>query len=455
MIQSKLTSSLASSSVTRATSALTLGLCASLLGCSGDSVNMGENDAELSPLPSASRCLESTSIEGDVIVGSQAEVDALEGCEVIEGSLHVEAFEAADLRPLHALTTVRETLDIGSTEFFTPEDWEAPGAAEAQALREHWLTSLQGLESLQSVGSLRMTGYAGQDVDPLSNLQHITGGELMIQNSSELEHLEGLRNAKGIHNLYVTGCRSLYDINPLALPEQMTDLRLEFSGIAQLDEPDLQYVSGTVWLDHTELRNLDGLSNLTDVGALYLEANFSLQNVDGLNGLTSAELMEFEHNVRLTHLPEFLNLYRLESFRAVYHPLLTTLPTFPALWNRSRGVYGELIEQDPRTAIILQPDLFDISGNALVTAVTVPAGWFNGGAVIIEDNPVLTRIDFTEQSSIEYLSIQNNAALGAVGLGLLDTVSRLDVIDNPNLSVSVFEPVRTFETNTSGNAAAP
>jgi hypothetical protein len=145
----------------------------------------------------------------------------------------------------------------------------------------------------------------------------------------------------------------------------------------------------------------------------------------------------------------------LDSFRAVFHPLLATLPTFPALYNRSRGVYGEVIAQDPKLAILLQPDLFEVSGNALVTAVTVPAGWFSGGAVIILDNPVLSRIDFTEQRSIEYLSIGNNAALDAVGLGALDAVSRLDLIDNPNLPLSVFEPVRTFETNASGNAAEP
>jgi hypothetical protein len=376
MIQSKLTSPLASWSVTRATSAATLGLCASLLGCSGDSVNMGENEAEQSALPSTSRCLESTSLEGDVIVRTQADVDALEGCEVIEGDLHIAAFEGADLRPLHALTTVREKLDIGSTEFFTAEDLEGSDAAAAQALQQHWLASLQGLESLESVGALRMTGYAGRDVDPLGNLQHITGGELMIQLNSELERLEGLRNAKGIHNLYVTGCPSLYDIEPLALPEQMTGLSLDFCGVGQLDEPDVHYISGTLRLDHTELRNLDGLSNLTDVGSIYIEANFSLQNVDGLNGLMGAEVMEFEHNIRLTHLPEFSNLHMLDSFRAVFHPLLATLPTFPALYNRSRGVYGEVIAQDPKLAILLQPDLFEVSGNvpvSLWTGSSVPA----------------------------------------------------------------------------------
>jgi hypothetical protein len=103
----------------------------------------------------------------------------------------------------------------------------------------------------------------------------------------------------------------------------------------------------------------------------------------------------------------------------------------------------------------VQPDLFEVSYNAQISAVTVPAGWLSGGAVLINDNPALTRVDFTNQTTIEYLSLQNNPALAAVGLGALDTINRIDVVDNPNLQFSVFEPVRTFEAAASGNATEP
>src|SRR5688572_14151114 len=75
MIQSTFISTPTSRPVTRATGATTLALYASLLGCSGESVNMGENGVEPSPLPSSSLCLASTTIDGDVIVRSQEEVD--------------------------------------------------------------------------------------------------------------------------------------------------------------------------------------------------------------------------------------------------------------------------------------------------------------------------------------------------------------------------------------------
>jgi hypothetical protein len=294
-----------------------LGFWASLLGCSGESVNMGENDVQPTPLPSSSRCLESTTLLGDVIVRNQEEVNSLEGCEVIEGDLHIVAFEGADLHALHALTTVRAKLNIGSTEVLTQEEWESPDLAAAQALRERWLESLHGLEALESVGTLSLNGYAGRDVDPLSSLQYITDGLLDIQNNRELEGLEGLRNAKGIRSLYVGGCPDLYGIEALSLPEQMTDLRLEFTGLSRLGELDVHTITGTLSIDHTELRNLDELSSLTYAGLIYIEANFSLQNADGLNGLGQAESIEFEHNVRLEHLPEFSSLRLLDYFRAI------------------------------------------------------------------------------------------------------------------------------------------
>ena len=58
---------------------------------------MGQNEAEPSPLPSSSRCLDSTTLEGVVVARNQAEVDSLEGCQVIDGELHIVPFEGADL----------------------------------------------------------------------------------------------------------------------------------------------------------------------------------------------------------------------------------------------------------------------------------------------------------------------------------------------------------------------
>jgi hypothetical protein len=94
-----------------------LALGASLLGCSADTVNMGEDGVHVEPplqLPSHSRCRESTIIDGDVVaIRTQEGIAELEGCTTINGDLAISAFEGADLRPLHALTSVLGSLDLG------------------------------------------------------------------------------------------------------------------------------------------------------------------------------------------------------------------------------------------------------------------------------------------------------------------------------------------------------
>lgn len=448
MIQTNLGFACATRRITHAAGAALLGVLAPLLGCSDDGVNMGQNSLEPPPppLPSSSRCLESTAIEGDVIVRNQEDLVALEGCQVIEGSLHVVAFEGADLGPLYALTAVRDTLDIGGGWVLVDD----PETAVPDR-SEYWLASLHGLESLESVGTLSITGHMGQDVDALANLRHVTSGVLMIELNRALADLGGLRNATVLRSLYISGCPALEGIEPLELPERMTDLVLDFSGIRRL-ELGVRDITGQLHLDHTELRDLDGLSSLESVGELHVVANFSLEDVGGLNGLRRADSMLFELNPRLTRLPEFSSLTWLESLHVAFHDGLTALPEFPMLNVHTRGFEVEYFAERPEELIVMRPDLFEIFGNAKLSAFTMPAAWLSGGAVIIENNAALARIDFTEQKSLEYLSIQNNAALDSVGLGALDTVSRLDVIGNPGLQLSVFDPVRTFQTIASGNA---
>ncbi|MEY2932973.1 MAG: hypothetical protein RL033_3722, partial [Pseudomonadota bacterium] len=106
------------SSLARATSAAAIGMCATLLGCSADSINMGEGaptPVERARPPSSSRCAESPILEEDVVVRNQQELNALEGCEVIDGSLYVGAFERGQLRALHALRAVSHEIVIGET----------------------------------------------------------------------------------------------------------------------------------------------------------------------------------------------------------------------------------------------------------------------------------------------------------------------------------------------------
>jgi hypothetical protein len=134
-----------------------------MLACSADAITMGEDvvQAEAPPLPSTSRCRQSRTIDGDVLVEKQEQLAELEGCTAIDGTLTVLPFEGADLRPLYALATVSGAVDIGGT-YVTDIYW-----------REPWLPSLAGLESLESAGEFLVSGLLADNVDALSGLAHL------------------------------------------------------------------------------------------------------------------------------------------------------------------------------------------------------------------------------------------------------------------------------------------
>src|SRR5688572_20317555 len=80
---------------------LSASLAISLFGCGGGTVSLGEEEVAIEePPPVYSDCQFDGSLAGEVVVRNQAELDALEGCPVIDGDLFIAAFEGADLRPL-------------------------------------------------------------------------------------------------------------------------------------------------------------------------------------------------------------------------------------------------------------------------------------------------------------------------------------------------------------------
>jgi hypothetical protein len=131
-----------------------MALVALLAACSGDVVNIGDGEPPREPPPSYSRCIESPTLEGTVVVNDQAQLDALDGCETIAGDLYVQPLFYPDLRPLHALREV--TGKLGLTQA-PPADGEGQSSAESNLVQSivegGWLPTLAGLEKLERAGS--------------------------------------------------------------------------------------------------------------------------------------------------------------------------------------------------------------------------------------------------------------------------------------------------------------
>jgi hypothetical protein len=71
----------------------------------------------------------------------------------------------------------------------------------------------------------------------------------------------------------------------------------------------------------------------------------------------------------------------------------------------------------------------------------------------ITDNPALGAIDFPHLVKVDRLSVSSNATLSSIEIPALKMVDLLEVTNNPALSEATFDDVKTFEILMSGNAA--
>jgi len=414
-------------------------LCASMLACSADSITMGENleQAQLSaPLPSTSRCRESTIIDADVVVENQEQLVELEGCTEVNGALTVLPFEAADLRPLYALTRVSGMVDLGGTSVIEVYDTR---------FRRKWLESLAGLESLESVGELRVSGLLANDVDALSRL-HSLGwpGMLRFDSAPNLVDLQGLRQLEGIRSLLISDCSALESLEPLTLPRGMDSIVLASTPLTRLTSLELESLDDLT-ITKTGLVNLDAFSGLTKIaGELQLVDNLELENVDALDGLQFVGDLDIGGCPGLRRLPEFTELMRLDALGIYANDSLENVPTLPKLL--SDAIEGdEYSGQRVGTLLLYRPSDIAIMYNPSLTSIKLSAGWFSAGRVAILNNDALARVEFTKQRSFEQLLLGGNPLLESVELGVLGTIDSLGLRANPLLDEGVFDSVRTFE----------
>jgi hypothetical protein len=417
-------------------------LLAFLGACSSDAVPVGEVDPDddggvtIQPLPATSRCEENTTIEGDVSVASQAGLDRLEHCQVIEGDLTIYGFPGADLRPLHALTTVRGAITINGPSLELGAETET-------------LASLEGLESLESAASLEVMGLLADNLAPLRNLELLSTGRLWLE-SPNLKTFDGLENLRPVTDIRLA-CPALEDIAPLKLAEAMNHLVILEAKLDRLSPLDVSIVSpGVVDISNTQLTNLDAFARLTAaLGSMAIGDNPLLENIDGLTGLQAVVGdLWISRNPSLTHLPAFPSLSTLGGLEVSFNERLTEVPALSyASVAPAEGDELALLARSSARAII--------SDNPALGSVTIPQAWLGGAALVIDNNPALSQLKLTRQLSYDYVSITGNPALSSVDIGVLGTVDVLEVLDNPELDTSVFASVQTFETRMSSNAETP
>ena len=171
------------------------------------------------------------------------------------------------------------------------------------------LTSLEGLESLSSVGSFQLDGTGIAHVDELSGMTR--AGGLSFEENHSLTNLSGLANVTELADLSLIRNGALENVgaftdieessslvvkgSPLLTtldgPRTVTD-RLELWQVPALTDLGTLEVSSAlnyVYVGETGLAHLDVLEGLRTAGELYVVSNPHLASIAGLSGLTAVD----------------------------------------------------------------------------------------------------------------------------------------------------------------------
>lgn len=341
------------------------------------------------------------------LIDEQAELDALEGCEVATTGLLI-AFEGADLRPLHALRVAEQGVTVGN----------GFGAIPA----------LDGLENLERA-SLQLQGVLVRDLRALRNLRSLaTGsstqfpGHLSILDCPNLESLDGL-GALEVDGVYmeIVGNPQLQSLAPLTLLPRVGTITLQ-QNPALLD---LEAVRAMEQTERLVLRDmpqttLDDFSNLREADLVEITQNGALTDLGGIAGLESFWGLSVIHNASLRVMHEFPLLNEARSIWILDNPELETIQGFPvlrALGNRDSDGTGELsIKENPKLASIEAwpslevTDTLEITENAALETVKFAALSSVEGRLMVTSNPLLTpeTISALEAISTPYRKLAGN-----------------------------------------------
>ncbi|HHM21155.1 MAG TPA: hypothetical protein ENJ20_03935, partial [Bacteroidetes bacterium] len=213
---------------------------------------------------------------GNVILLSQADVDAFPGCQVIDGLLSIEGSDITDLTPLQSLEEITGRLNIANNLS---------------------LTSLHGLHNLKKIGLLFIHG--NPLLESISSLGNVTDGAL---NSLVIEYCPVLQSLHGLEG--ITGCNDVRFLKNDALHD--------LSGLQ-----NLIICRGNFHLNgHLSLENLNGLDNLREIqGDLVINDNDALTDLSALSNLKTIKgSLSLVNDHLLPSLDGLHNLYILNGF---------------------------------------------------------------------------------------------------------------------------------------------
>jgi hypothetical protein len=379
----------------------------------------------------------------------QAHLDALAGC-TSGGNVSIFGEDITTLAPLSSMTSA-QLLAIGTTS----------------------LTSLAGLEALDTVSSIQLQGNALLvDVSAMSGT---LADSIIVSSNPLLPNLNGFDVLSNTTNISLNDNASLTDLSALAVPAlgalnitaspTLTSLE-SLSGLASLQQlfitnyagtdlaglEDLTFLGTLFMQDAPSLVSLDALGGVTgDVGQIYLERT-GLTSLGGLERVPTIINLNLLDNPALADVSGLSSLQTVSTLQLENLPSLLQIPSMPSLTS-----FGVLLVRN-------NASLTD--GGSFPSATTF-------GSIEYVDVPQMTSIDFpalTDASTVRIvdtgltdlagfevlvnvfgdLEISDNAAMNTLRLqSTLDILGALTVTDNPLLSHCLAEELNTTATPSS------
>ncbi len=376
---------------------------------------------------------------------TQADIDALAGCRVLNGSLYILTDAATlDFSPLDSLRTITKSFYFSSAGGFEEGNDFLTAISGFNGLESiGWgfnifgsssgnLTTISGFEKLRSIGTgLDIAANPVLTSIPEFGALESVGTYVSVFNNASLETVSGFGK---LRNVAVTGDPAVED----ALFEG-------FNSFSISRNPSLSSISGFESLD--EVGGVDPLEN-----DFSISNNATLTSISGFDSLTSDDVFGSvvvnDNNAFNCSVPPQSNLPFLPVDESVGN--LVDCPT--------RG--GDAVEIDGDVTIRSQADVdalegvVSIGGDLVISVETAtldlsPLDGLQtvGRNLSITGNPSLTAVSgFGALEDVTLsLVIADNPALTAIPeFGKLETVGfDLDISDNPSLTaVSGFGALR-------------
>jgi hypothetical protein len=409
-----------------------------------------------------------TYVGGDFALLDTQELASVDGLALstVGGNLQIERNEAlAELDGFSELASIGGGLYIRENPVLTTLDGlsklDSVGGA-FWLLENHALTSLDGLEGLRSVGGEVDISFNGAftDVDALSGLRSV-GGTLEVRYNSSVEGSQeqtsrAYTDGPGEGEVFSTPALvhpsarltnsdsqlMVGGISPIGADARSRDNRGIASGSDVLS--NLAILGDLVVEENSRLTNLDGLSNLNEVGgSILVMGNDSLVSIAAIQSLTSVVDLRISDNTALQGLDGLSSIEEISGSLRIWgnHGLANLDPLSNIVeigedlgigyvyWAAS-GNDG-LVNIDGLSHIRSVGGSLLVAGNQALTDIDGLSGVITiGKDVLIIENDSLRSLDgFSSVDSVGGdFTVRSNGSLSECSRGIYNLVSQAGVV---------------------------